>query len=126
MCLWEFSWNFCDFRSIFRAFKQFLDFFWNCFALKINSEKTQILSNWAEPEGRTQPPSARRWPSRGPARGPSEPDLRPEAEVAMVPPPPLLGAGLLGVCDYLRPRARAHARPCCLRRPAQRLSMLRT
>jgi hypothetical protein len=24
--LWEFSWNFCDFQSIFRAFKQFLDF----------------------------------------------------------------------------------------------------
>jgi hypothetical protein len=26
MSLWEFSWNFCDFRSIFRAFRQFLDF----------------------------------------------------------------------------------------------------
>jgi hypothetical protein len=26
MSLWEFSWNFCDFRSIFCAFKQFLDF----------------------------------------------------------------------------------------------------
>jgi hypothetical protein len=24
--LWEFIWNFCDFRSTFRAFNQFLDF----------------------------------------------------------------------------------------------------
>jgi hypothetical protein len=53
MRLREFLWNFCDFRSIFRAFKHFLDFFWNCFALKINSKK-QILSNWAEPKGPTQ------------------------------------------------------------------------
>jgi hypothetical protein len=42
MCLREFSWNFCDFRCIFRAFKQVLDFFWNCFALKIISKKKKI------------------------------------------------------------------------------------
>jgi hypothetical protein len=55
MCLWEFSWNFCDFRSIFRAFKQFLEFIWNCFRIKNNFEKNkQTLSNWAELEGPTQ------------------------------------------------------------------------
>jgi hypothetical protein len=26
MRLWEFSWNCCDFQSIFRAFKQILSF----------------------------------------------------------------------------------------------------
>jgi hypothetical protein len=41
------------------------------FPLEINSEKKEkkrkpILSNWAEPEGPTQSPSARRRPGRGP------------------------------------------------------------
>jgi hypothetical protein len=39
MSLWEVSWNFRDFRSIFRAFKQFLDFSGIVFTLKINSEQ---------------------------------------------------------------------------------------
>jgi hypothetical protein len=43
MSLWEFSWNFCDFRSIFRVFKQFLDFFGIVFALKNKFEKNKNL-----------------------------------------------------------------------------------
>jgi hypothetical protein len=41
MSLWEFSWNFCDFWSIFRAFKQFLDFSGIVFALNINTKKNK-------------------------------------------------------------------------------------
>jgi hypothetical protein len=33
---------------------------------KKRKRKKPILSNWVEPEGLTQPPSARRWPGRGP------------------------------------------------------------
>jgi hypothetical protein len=39
MCLWDFSWNCCDFRSIFHAFKQILGFSRIVFALKIISKK---------------------------------------------------------------------------------------
>jgi hypothetical protein len=50
--------DFCDFLSIFRAFKQFLDVFWNCFCIKNKFEKKvkekSILSVWAEPEGPTR------------------------------------------------------------------------
>jgi hypothetical protein len=38
MCLWEFSWNFCDVRSIFHAFKQILGLSGIVFALKIIPE----------------------------------------------------------------------------------------
>jgi hypothetical protein len=72
MSLWEFSWNFCDFRSIFRAFKQFLDVFWNCFRIKNKFEKKTtkpILPDWAEPVGPTQPTPAQ---PPGPA-GPIQP-----------------------------------------------------
>jgi hypothetical protein len=41
--LCEFFWIFCDFRSIFRAFKQFLDLSGIVFALKINSKKNILF-----------------------------------------------------------------------------------
>jgi hypothetical protein len=63
--LWEFSWIFCDFRSIFRDFKQFLDFSGIVFALKINSKKTLSFPNGPSPKAR--PVSTR--PGLGP-RGP--------------------------------------------------------
>jgi hypothetical protein len=48
----EFFWNFRNFRSIFRAFKQLLDFSGIVFALKINSKKTNPIHPFrAEPEG---------------------------------------------------------------------------
>jgi hypothetical protein len=54
MILWKFSWIFCDFQSIFRAFKQFLDFSGIVFALKINSKK-QNLSFPNGPSPKSQP-----------------------------------------------------------------------
>jgi hypothetical protein len=122
MCLWEFSWNFCDFRSIFRAFKQFLEFFWNCFRIKNNFEKNkQTLSNWAEPEGPTQVRA-------GPAVGPCGAHLRPaQAHRLACPwrtrrrrrpsPPWRERPGVLGGphCCLMRARAPAAARvPCAL------------
>jgi hypothetical protein len=38
------SWNFCYFRSVFRAFKQFLDFSGTVFHIKNKFEKKQNLS----------------------------------------------------------------------------------
>jgi hypothetical protein len=69
MSLCEFSWNFCDFRSIFRAFKQFLDFSGIVFALKINSKKTKPSFL-----GRARRPDPLR-PASAPVRqpGPSKP-----------------------------------------------------
>jgi hypothetical protein len=47
----EFLW----FSEYFRAFKQFIEFIWNCFHIKNNLKKNkQTLSNWVEPEGPTQ------------------------------------------------------------------------
>jgi hypothetical protein len=57
----EFSWNFCDFRNIFRAFKQFLDFSGICFRIKNKLEKRKpILPDWAEPVARPNPLRPRR------------------------------------------------------------------
>jgi hypothetical protein len=76
MSLWEFSRKFCDFRSIFRAFKQFLDVFWNCFRIKNKFEKKQQnLSYQIGPSPWARPNPLR--PSRLARRGPSS---RPEAE----------------------------------------------
>jgi hypothetical protein len=121
MNLWEFFWNFCDFRSIFCAFKQFLVFSEIVFALKINSKN--LLSVWAEPEGPThlRPPLA----ARQAHLGPTEPDwphrpwppwLRTAAAA-----PGRARLGLLGVHAYLRLRARApaHLAPATSRRPAR-------
>jgi hypothetical protein len=69
MCLWEFSWNFCDFQSIFRVFNQILGFSGIVFALKIISNK-----NYPIYLGRARRPDpGPHRPSRRPARGPSEP-----------------------------------------------------
>jgi hypothetical protein len=73
MCLWEFSWNFCDFRSIFRVFKQFLEFFWNCFHIKNNFEKNN-KSYLTGPSPKARPRSAPAQPP-GPA-GPIQPPAR--------------------------------------------------
>jgi hypothetical protein len=61
MSLWEFSWNFCDFRSIFHAFKQFLDFSRIAFALKINWKKTKpsFLGQARRPDPHPPQPSRR-------------------------------------------------------------------
>jgi hypothetical protein len=69
--LWEFSWNFCDFRSIFSALKHFSGF---VFALKrISKEKK---SNPSSPTG----PSPRAWPSlHRPGREPHGAHLSPAA-----------------------------------------------
>jgi hypothetical protein len=61
MCPREFSWNFCDFRSIFRVFKQFLEFFWNCFRIKNNFEKNKPYLTGPSPKAR--PRSAPAQPS---------------------------------------------------------------
>jgi hypothetical protein len=72
LALGIFSGFFCDFRSIFRAFKQFLDFSGIVFALKINLKKNkQTLSNWAEPEGPTQVRAGQAVGSRGAHLGPA-------------------------------------------------------
>jgi hypothetical protein len=39
ICLWEVSWKFLNFLSIFRDFKHFQGFSWICFALENNFEK---------------------------------------------------------------------------------------
>jgi hypothetical protein len=122
MCLWEFSWNFCDFLSIFRAFKQFPEFIWNCFRIKINFKKNkQTLLNWAEPEGPTQVRA-------GPAVGPCRAHLRPaQAHRLVCPwrtrrrrrpfPPWRERPGVLGGPHYYLMRARAPSAtrvPCAL------------
>jgi hypothetical protein len=103
MCLWEFSWNFCDFRSIFRAFKQFLDFSGIVFALKkINSKKKSypILL------GRAVGPTCSDPHPHGRATGPREAHLaKPEAMADTAWPPPVLG-----VC------ATADPTPCSIKR----------
>jgi hypothetical protein len=71
MCLWEFSWNFCDYRSIFRVFKQILGFSGIVFALKIISKKKKIYPIYLGRARRPDPGPHR--PSCRPARGPSEP-----------------------------------------------------
>jgi hypothetical protein len=72
---WEFSWNFCDFQSIFRAFKHFLDFSEIIFALKINSKNENSSypfgpSPWARPEPLrpSRPAGAHLGPALGAAR----------------------------------------------------------
>jgi hypothetical protein len=71
MCPWEFSWNFCDFRSIFRVFKQILGFSGIVFALKIISKKKKIYPIYLGRARRPDPGPHR--PSRRPARVPSKP-----------------------------------------------------
>jgi hypothetical protein len=63
----EFFWNFRNFRSIFRAFKQLLDFSGIVFALKINSKKNKPYPS--------VPGRARRPAPAGQAVGPCEAHL---------------------------------------------------
>jgi hypothetical protein len=92
ICLWEFSWNCCDFRSIFRAFKQFLVFTGIVFALKINSKikKNYPFPIWAEPVGptylRTAQPLARQAHLSPAARAATGVSM---ADTAKKPPPPV-------------------------------------
>jgi hypothetical protein len=57
MCLWEFSWKFWDFLSIFSVLKELsrvsLKFF--CTEKEFRKKKKIILLVWAEPEGPTLP-----------------------------------------------------------------------
>jgi hypothetical protein len=69
--LWEFSWNFLNFSSIFRAFQTISRFFGIVFALKINSGK--ILSYLTGPSPKAWPISPP--PAAGPAAGPHEAHL---------------------------------------------------
>jgi hypothetical protein len=66
MSLWEFSWKFWDFQSIFHAFKQFLEFFSNCFRIKNRFEKNKPyltgMSPKARPRSAPAQPSARAGP----------------------------------------------------------------
>jgi hypothetical protein len=60
--LWEFSRNFCDFRSIFRAFKQFLVFSGICFRIKNNFKKRK--KTYPTGTGRARRPDPLRPPSK--------------------------------------------------------------
>jgi hypothetical protein len=64
--LWEFSWKFCDFRSIFRAFRQFLVFAGIVFALKIISENKRNSSFPPGPSPKVLPAPALAQPSARP------------------------------------------------------------
>jgi hypothetical protein len=124
MCHWEFSWNFCDFWSIFRASKHFVGFPGTVFALKSNfGKKTKpILLHWAEPEGPTRISAG---PASRPAKahlGPAEPD-RPQR-----PWPPRHGCrgwpwlprqAAAGIAPYkgAEPRRRAPCFPCASSSP---------
>jgi hypothetical protein len=129
--LWEFSWNFCDFRSTFRVFKQFLGFCWNCFRTGNKFWKNKIYSTWAEPEGPTQsaadPRPARQGPSgaqRGPtgqrtmaaAFGRTRPHKGAGPEATRAPAPrrhrPLLSCAPRETRRSLRPHADAVAAAC--------------
>jgi hypothetical protein len=65
MCLWEFSWIFWDFLTIFRALKHFLDFFWNYFCTRKYFGKERKKPNplrpcsWPTPARRLKKPGGR-------------------------------------------------------------------
>jgi hypothetical protein len=65
MCLWDFCCNFCDFRSIFHAFKQILGFSGIVFALKIISKKKKTYPIYLGRARRPDPsrPPAQPWPA---------------------------------------------------------------
>jgi hypothetical protein len=71
MSLWEFSYIFWNFRSIFRALKAISEISRIVFALENISKKKHNLSYWAEPGCPTHPAQPL-WPGLGPARDPSE------------------------------------------------------
>jgi hypothetical protein len=73
----EFFWNFCDFRSIFSALNELLEFLWNSFVLKMYFRK-KTLSYRIGPRTWARPNPFR--PSRLARRGPSS--FRQEAESA--------------------------------------------
>jgi hypothetical protein len=100
MSLSKFSWNFRDFRSIFRSFKQFLVFFWNCFRIKNKFEKKTKPTLM----GRAWRPGLL-WPvPAGPVARPGEAHLA-KLEAAMARSPDRRRRPFLGV------RAE-HGRPC--------------
>jgi hypothetical protein len=68
----NFSWNFCDFSSIFVPLKQFLDFLELFMALQINSKKKEKnLSYWNGPSPKARPapahPPRASWSPSGPS-----------------------------------------------------------
>jgi hypothetical protein len=106
MCLWEFFWNFCDFRNIFRAFKQFLGFFWNCFRIKNNFEKKEKKEKiYPIYLGRARRPDQVR---TGPADGPRGAHLSPREpigrQLSMADTPPLPPASGVRTLDCCVPR----------------------
>jgi hypothetical protein len=92
----EFFLKIWNFSGIFRDFIDLSRYFWIYLCRGKYFEKKSILSNWAEPEGPTQIPSARRWPDRGPRgahRGPAGAAAqRAAASQACVPCTPSQGA----------------------------------
>jgi hypothetical protein len=71
MCLWEFSWNFWDFLTIFRALKYFVDFFWNYLCTgKYFGKKTYptILGRAPGPDPTRFGPAARPAKAQRPSR----------------------------------------------------------
>jgi hypothetical protein len=110
MCLWEFFWNFCDFRSIFRAFKQFLEFFWNCFHIKNKFEKNKPYLTRPSPKARPRSAPAQPSAHAGPIWARRRGDGVPGRETGRRPPPRLgvRARGTSVTTPYLRP----HRIPC--------------
>jgi hypothetical protein len=70
-CLWEFSWNFWDFLTIFRASKYFLDFFWHylCTGKWFQKKNNKFYLTGSSPKARPSLPP----PAAGPAAAHAEP-----------------------------------------------------
>jgi hypothetical protein len=132
MCLWDFSWNFCDVRSIFHAFKQILGFSGIVFALKNNFEKKRkpILSIWAEPEGPTHLALWAQTPAVASVHGGHGQESRPPPPLPWACPAPIkVGSGTArAVPRALARRAAALLRRSCRasqhRKPSRRARRL--
>jgi hypothetical protein len=83
----EFSWNFCDFLSIFRALKHFLVFFWNLFLhwKYFKKNNNEILSYRFGPSPHPRSPTLSTRPNCRPAK----PIRGGVAFTAIARPPPL-------------------------------------
>jgi hypothetical protein len=100
MGLWEFSWNFCDFRSIFRVFKQSLGFSGIVFTLKIISKKKKIYPIYLGRARRPDPgPHGLAVGPHGAHLSPREPMGQQLSMADTPPPPPALGVRALDCCN---------------------------
>jgi hypothetical protein len=98
------------------ALSIYLDISGFIFAQENISKKRKInLSNWAEPEGPTQPPSAFRWPGRGP-RGAHVGPHRAAAWGGCSRAPPYKAAAATSVRRPSAPCRRPSPRPAAARR----------